>query len=264
MILLYDEQQVRPDVVSGAMKNLMNCQKQMGMETKEIVKYAVPGIRDAHQFQKALERIVQKYRGPNNAVNDNMADLFFIMVVNRESDYKGIKEIFTDLNVLSQCIRRFTCQRMNMSVASNIMKQINSKLGGESVRIKLPRFMSASKVMVVGMDVCHASKNSIVGFVASTNPACTSFYQDIICQAKGQEIVKKDLDRVYGNALEQFRHVNGDYPDKIIVLRDGVGDAMRLQVIENEIKQLRTVLDKIIGHDALPKITLVVVNKRIN
>jgi hypothetical protein len=58
--------------------------------------------------------------------------------------------------------------------------------------------------------------------------------------------------------------VNGDYPDKIIVLRDGVGDAMRLQVIENEIKQLRTVLDKIIGHGALPKITLVVVNKRIN
>lgn len=65
---------------------------------------------------------------------------------------------------------------MNMSVASNIMKQINSKVGGESVRIKFPSFMSSSKIMVVGMDVCHASKNSIVGFVASTNPTCTSFY----------------------------------------------------------------------------------------
>lgn len=165
-----------------------------------------------------------------------MADLFFIMVVNHESEYKRIKEVFTDLNVLSQCIRRSTCKSMNMSKASNIMKQINSKLGGESVRIKLPAFMSTSKVMVVGMDVCHASKNSIVGFVASTNPTCTSFYQDIICQAKGQEIVKKDLDRVYKNALDQFRSMNGDYPDKIIVLRDGVGDAMRLQVVENEVK----------------------------
>lgn len=82
------------------------------------------------------------------------------------------------------------------------MKQINSKIGGESIRIKLPSFMKTSKVMIVGMDVCHASKNSIVGFVASTNSSCTNFYQDIIVQAKGQEIVKRDLDRVYTNALD--------------------------------------------------------------
>ena len=124
------------------------------------------------------------------------------MIVNRESDYNNIKNVFTDLNVLSQCIRRQTCQKMNLSVASNIMKQINSKIGGESIRIKLPSFMKTSKVMIVGMDVCHASKNSIVGFVASTNSSCTNFYQDIIVQAKGQEIVKRDLDRVYTNALD--------------------------------------------------------------
>jgi len=116
---------------------------------------------------------------------------------------------------------------MNMSVASNIMKQINSKLGGESIRIKLPSFMSASKVMVVGMDVCHGGKNSIVGFVATTNDTCTSFYQDIICQAKGQEIVTEDLDRVYRNALNEFNQVNGAFPEKIMIFRDGVGEAMR-------------------------------------
>ena len=82
-----------------------------------------------------------------------------------------------------------------MSVASNIMKQINSKIGGESVWIKLPQFMNTSKVMIVGVDVCHQGKNSIVGFNASTNRYCTSFYSDVIIQAKNQEIVKKDLDR---------------------------------------------------------------------
>lgn len=81
--------------------------------------------------------------------------------------------------------------------------------------------------MVVGMDVCHGGKNSIVGFVASTNSTCTSFYQDIICQAKGQEIVKEDLDRVYRNALDQFKNTNEAYPNKIIIFRDGVGEAMR-------------------------------------
>ena len=115
-----------------------------------------------------------------------------------------------------------------MSVASNIMKQINSKLGGESLRIKLPSFMENSRTMIVGIDVCHASKKSMVGFVASTNIHCTSFYQDIICQPKGQEIVKKDLDRVYGSALDQFRRVSGELPDKIVIYRDGVSHEMRV------------------------------------
>lgn len=107
------------------------------------------------------------------------------MIVNYESDYTNLKGVFTDLNVMSQCIRRFTGQKMNMSVGSNIMKQINSKLGGESVRIKLPSFMEESRPMIVGIDVCHASKNSVVGFAASTNSSCTSFYSDFLIQAKG-------------------------------------------------------------------------------
>ena len=71
-----------------------------------------------------------------------------------------------------------------MSVASNIMKQINSKIGGESIRVKFPEFMSKYKVMIVGIDVCHQGKNSIVGFSASTNKQCTSFYSDVIIQTK--------------------------------------------------------------------------------
>jgi hypothetical protein len=60
-----------------------------------------------------------------------------------------------------------------MSVASNIMKQINSKIGGESIRVKFPEFMNKFKVMIIGIDVCHQGKNSMVGFSASTNKYCT-------------------------------------------------------------------------------------------
>lgn len=216
----------------------------MGMNSKEIRSHPVPGARDLHSFRKAIERIVNDYRGSGrHGDSGNITDLFFIMLVNHESDYVNLKGVFTDLSVMSQCIRRFTCQKLNMSVASNIMKQINSKIGGESVRVKLPSFMDTSRTMIVGIDVCHASKNSVVGFVASTNTHCTNFYQDIICQPKNQEIVKKDLDRVYGNALESFKQLNGEYPEKIIIFRDGVGDAMRKQIIDNEVKQLRSVLE---------------------
>jgi len=64
------------------------------------------------------------------------------------------------------------------------MKQINSKLGGDSIRIKFPEFMSKEKVMVIGIDVCHAGKKSVVGFCASTNASCTQYYSDIIIQPK--------------------------------------------------------------------------------
>lgn len=171
-------------MVDNIFKNLMNCQKQMGMNSKEIIKEPVPGLRDTQAFRQAVERIVHNYRD-NRRDQRDVTDLFFIMVVNYESDYQNIKNVFTDLNVMSQCIRKYTASKMNMSVGSNIMKQINSKLGGVSVRLKLPKFMSTYKTMIVGIDVCHASKNSVVGFVASTDLNCTSFYQDIICQAKG-------------------------------------------------------------------------------
>lgn len=67
----------------------------------------MPVIGDLENFKNNLKRIVDDHRGINTDVNkSNIANLFFLMVVNRESDYKSIKEVFTDLNVFSQCIRR--------------------------------------------------------------------------------------------------------------------------------------------------------------
>ena len=91
------------------------------------------------------------------------------MVLERRTDYPILKKLFSGMNIMSQMILKQTARKINLSVASNIMKQINSKIGGESVRMKMPEFMSSNKVMVIGIDVCHAGKKSVVGFCASTN-----------------------------------------------------------------------------------------------
>ena len=88
--------------------------------------------------------------------------------------------MLTRLDILSQVIVKSTAFKMNLSVASNIMKQINTKVGGESLRVKWPEFMRKEKVMVIGIDVCHAGQKSVVGFAASTNKYCTKFFSDII------------------------------------------------------------------------------------
>mgnify|MGYP003707015901 CR=1 FL=1 len=78
-----------------------------------------------------------------------------------------------------------------------------------------------SKVMLIGIDVCHAGTNSVVGFVATTNNQFTSHYSDIIIQPKFVEIVKKDLDKCLSKALNDFQTNCGGLPDKIImVMRD--------------------------------------------
>ena len=173
--------------------------------------------------------------------------------------------MLTRLNVLSQVVTKSTAMKMNLSVASNIMKQINSKVGGESLRIKWPDFMKTNKVMVIGIDVCHAGQKSVVGFVASTNEHCTKFFSDIIIQRKNQEIVKQDLDKCLVNALHDFASKQRELPSKIIIYRDGVGEQMRDQIIAKEISQFKEAIQPLYNKAAeLPKITLVVVNKRIH
>lgn len=81
----------------------------------------MPSARDINQFRREVERIISRYRDDRRDDFD-VADLFFIMIVNFENDYQNLKNVFTELNVMSQCIRRFTGQKLNMSVASNIMK----------------------------------------------------------------------------------------------------------------------------------------------
>ena len=80
------------------------------------------------------------------------------------------------------------------------------------------------KVMLIGIDVCHAGTNSVVGFVATTNNQFTSHYSDIIIQPKFVEIVKKDLDKCLSKALNDFQTNCGGLPDKIIIFRDGLGE----------------------------------------
>ena len=132
--------------------------------------------------------------------------------------------------------------------------------------MKWPDFMDKEKVMVLGIDVCHAGKKSVVGFCATTNKHQTKYYSDIIIQPKGQELIKKDLDRCLLGAIKEFKNNHaGEPPSKLIIYRDGVGEQQREQIIEKEITQFKLALKPLYNQvSGPPPITLVVVNKRIN
>jgi hypothetical protein len=64
--------------------------------------------------------------------------LFAIFINDKQKDYTRIKQMVSRHNVLSQVILKFTARKMNLSVASNIMKQINTKVGGTSIKMRMP------------------------------------------------------------------------------------------------------------------------------
>lgn len=149
-------------------------------------------------------------------------------MLGNERLYKAYKTVCYGLNLMSQCIRyqNFGKGGMNFSVASNILRQINSKLGGDLFHLKFSKEL-CKNTMLIGIDVCHSGPSSIVGFCASVNAERSQYYSERIFQRKGQEIVNKQLKDAIKRSLGCFAERHGDFPEHFIIYRDGVGDGMR-------------------------------------
>jgi hypothetical protein len=156
-----------------------------------------------------------------------------------------------------------TAKKINLSVATNILRQMNSKLGGDLFHLKFAKELERN-TMLIGIDVCHSGPTSIVGFCASINKELSQYYSEKINQKRGQEIVDRQLKDALVRALGCFDERHGDYPDHFIIYRDGVGDAMRRQVLQTEITQIREAINETYNlAKKKPHITVIIVNKRI-
>lgn len=62
-----------------------------------------------------------------------------------------------------------------LSLASELLKQMNVKAGGDLYHISLskPKY---KHTMLVGIDVCHYGPKSIVGFCATLNDTYSKYY----------------------------------------------------------------------------------------
>lgn len=131
--------------------------------------------------------------------------------------------------------------------------------------MKFPEAMNDMRTMLIGIDVCHAGPQSIVGFAASTNKEMSQYHSEYLVQKKGQEIVGTGMKDGLKMAIDVFKRENGAMPTDFIIYRDGVGDAQRDQVLKKEVSQFKAAISELYDPSQdQPKITLVVVNKRIN
>ncbi|XP_076010323.1 piwi-like protein 1 isoform X2 [Genypterus blacodes] len=187
-----------------------------------------------------------------------------ILPSNRKDKYDSVKKyLCVDCPTPSQCVLARTLSRPQalMTVATKIALQMACKMGGELWSVEIP----LKQLMIVGIDCYHdisAGKRSIGALVASLNQGMTRWYSKCVLQHKGQEMMD-GLKIALTGALKDYLKFNSSLPSRIIVYRDGVGDGQLQSVVNYEVPQIMESI-KAMGRDYMPKLTLVVVKKRIS
>ena len=75
-----------------------------------------------NNFKKIEESIEAFVRELKQNGGGSAQDQFAVVVLDRRGEYPRLKSMLTRLNILSQVIVKSTAAKMNLSVASNIMK----------------------------------------------------------------------------------------------------------------------------------------------
>jgi aubergine-like protein len=200
-----------------------------------------------------------------------------ILVVISNNDvhgYNHIKEACAlNSGIPTQCIRanKIANPKRVDSIMMKLVLQMAAKTGSTLWKMAQNPPGIPRKTMVVGIDVFHdtalGSNNrsrSVLGFVASTDPGFTSYFNTIrIHDCVGQELAGFVGDCLREALLAFHKETNFKFlPEAIIVYRDGVGDSQIEAAKLTEVENIKSTFRLFNNFD--PKLVYVLVNKRTN
>ncbi|XP_050076916.1 protein argonaute-3 [Anopheles maculipalpis] len=181
----------------------------------------------------------------------------------RDDRYAAIKRVLcTEIPIPSQIVnaRTLNNDKRNRSIVLKILMQMNCKLGGTLWSVNIP----LKDTMICGIDTYHETRkrnNSVSAFVGSLDASFTHWYSRVTIQEHKEELLN-GLCVSLEKTLQVYRRRNCTLPQKIIIFRDGISDSAMTVCEEYEIPQLEAAC-KTIAPDYSPKITFVVIQKRI-
>ncbi|XP_005729611.1 piwi-like protein 1 [Pundamilia nyererei] len=213
------------------------------------------------QYEDHQESLLAALR---HSVGPQIEMVVVVLPNNRKDKYDSVKKFLcVDCPTPSQCVVARTLSRPQalMTIATKIALQMACKMGGELWSVEIP----LKQLMIVGIDCYHdtaAGKRSIGALVASLNQSMSRWFSKCVLQHKGQEIMD-ELKKTLSAALKEYLRFNGCLPSRIIIYRDGVGDGQLHSVVNYEVQQIMDSI-KSMGQDYNPKLSVVVVKKRIS
>ena len=130
-------------------------------------------------FREYVQESPSKGKKKTQAQTEKQVQFFLVVIpdtLRQEHFYTALKnKINSDNPVISQFVTSKIIEKDNDKIYMNIVRQINAKLGGDLWRMNFGKEIS-KKTMLVGIDVCHKGKQSIIGFVATYDPNLCKYY----------------------------------------------------------------------------------------
>ncbi|KAK4255929.1 hypothetical protein QN277_008856 [Acacia crassicarpa] len=202
-------------------------------------------------------------------VNDWDRVQFILCVMSQKHvGYKTLKWIAeTKVGVVTQCCLAGTVNTGKDQNFTNLALKINAKLGGSNVELennRLPYFASDRHVMFIGADVNHPAAQdvnslSIAAVVGTVNwPAANRYAARVGPQSHRKEQIM-NFGTICLELVDCYRRLNKVKPEKIVIFRDGVSEGQFDMVLNEELRDVKSVFQK---QNYFPTITLIVAQKR--
>jgi len=201
--------------------------------------------------------------------------VFVITLRGNTEPYREIKTFCdTSLGVVTQFIQRKNMMEAKGTICANIILKLNVKvnqMGKNHVCVPVARLQNNFEkrpFMILGADVTHPPPGatntsiSIAALVASTDRDMTRYVGKLHTQERSRQEVITSLGELLTPCLAAFHKAQkNQYPESIIMFRDGVGEGMQEDVLRIELDQIRKACASFKPNYA-PKLTFVLVNKR--
>jgi len=148
---------------------------------------------------------------------------------------------------LTQCVKTQSLRKNAMSACTNLLKQINSKLGGASYAVEFDPTVKKENLMIVGVDSSHISgKRTGVAMVASTDDKFLNFYNkiDIIAEKNKEQLtfcVRTFLEEAINNYFKKNVNSENRLPSGIVIYRQGCSFEQK-EFLKKEIAEIKSFL----------------------
>lgn len=227
-----------------------------------------------------------KFLGTNLMDCKKLGFNFIIVIVTDDKCYSMVKKISErQVGILTQCLKTkcfydnyARTYKMHYSTMNNIFLKINAKLNGTNHQVDDPSYNSIvdkASVMFIGADVTHPTSDqkgttpSVAAVCASYDRFGMKYNQEWSLQKSGSDLIDDFEDMMLKHftfymAQSKITQGKETLPSKIIYYRDGVGESQFETFLVPETASLKRACQTVYSmmKMALPKITLIVVNKR--
>lgn len=126
-----------------------------------------------------------------------------------------------------------------LSIVSNILLQCNTKIGGSSYKMMLPKEIQKKNLMIIGVDTSHRGDDrTAIAMCATIDGAFTQYYnKNEIVKESNNSIRILPIASFIKEAIAKYHSENDDIPGGIVIYRQGVSKEQKYQLI-NEIKHI--------------------------